>query len=325
MNVGIIGCGGMGHHHAYMVANCGLHIAVCGDVLKHKAEALARRYGGEATDDCLGLTARPDVDIVVVTTPTPDHVHYVVGAAQAGKHIFCEKPLGRDVLQCREALKAVRTAKVKLFVGHVVRYFQEFAAIRAQVRAGKVGKVGVVRMYRGGIFPRGEANWFWDYAKSGGVTFDCLIHDFDWLRYMFGEPKRVFCQAIMRSEPEVLDYSLVTFRMENGIIANVVGTWAHPAGFRVKVEICGDGGMLQFDSDEAPISSMMRAQAGGAPGMIIPASPVSVSPYQLEWEDFLAWIQTGRSPRATPRDALEAVRMAEAALRSAQTGKPVKL
>jgi len=325
MNVAIIGCSGMGAAHAQMATNCGLKLVACGDSRKAVAEALAKRYGADATTNCRALIQRDDVDIVAITTPTPTHADYVVAAAEARKHIFCEKPFGRTVAQCREAIAAVKKRRVKLFVGHVLRYFHEFEAMRAQVKAGKLGKVGFVKMYRGGIFPQGMGKWFRDYAQSGGVTLDSMIHDMDWLRYVFGDAERVFCQAIQRSKPQHLDYSQATFRMKNGIIAHVIGTWAHPAGFRVRTEICGQKGMLQFDSDEAPVSVMMRKTAGGGPTMIVPGSPVITSPYQLEWEDFLGWIAGKHKPRVTPNDALEAVRMATAALESAATGKPVTL
>ena len=325
MNVAIVGCGGMGTMHAQLATNCGLKVVACGDTRKAKAEALAKQYGAEATTACKRLVRRDDVDVVGIMTPTPRHTEYVIAAAQAGKHIFCEKPFGRTVQQCRQAIAAVKKAKVKLFVGHVVRYFHEFEAMKREVDAGKLGKVGFVKMYRGGIFPEGEGKWFHDYARSGGVTFDSSIHDIDWLRYAFGDADHVFCQAIQRPGPKPIDYSLMTFRMKSGVIATVIGTWAHPEGFCVRTEICGDQGMLQFNSEEAPISVMMRRRAGDGPTMIVPASPVATSPYQREWEDLLAWIEGKQEPRVTPEDALQSVRMVTAALKSAETGKPVKL
>ncbi len=323
MKLALVGCGAMAVHHAQLAKNAGFSVVACGDTVKGRAEELARKYGADATDDCLAVCNRDDVDVVAVLTPTPYHAPYVVAAAEAGKHIFCEKPFGRTLDQCSEALTAVEKAGVKLFVGHVVRYFQEFETIRAQVEAGKVGKVGFVRTYRGGICPAGADNWYRDWDTSGGVTMDTIIHDFDWLRYMFGDPERVFAQNLKNRLSEGIDYALVTVRMKNGIIVNTVGTWAHPAGFRVKVEICGDNGMLQFDSNEAPIASMMRADAEGVPGMIVPGSPVGISPYQLEWHDFSAWLEGKREPRVTPEDGVWAVRMAVAALESAETGQPV--
>jgi UDP-N-acetylglucosamine 3-dehydrogenase len=325
MNVAIIGCNSMGRLHARMASNCGLRIVACGDARLSTAAALADEHVADASDDCMAVIARPDVDIVGIMTPTPTHAQYVIAAAAAGKHIFCEKPFGRTVQECRQAVAAAKKAKVKLFVAHVVRYFQEYEAIRAQIAAGKIGKPGFVKMYRGGICPAGADGWFRDFARSGGVTLDSMIHDFDWLRYTFGEPERIFCQGVRHTTPEFVDYSMATVRMKSGIIAKVIGTWAHPSGFRVEVEVCGDGGMLQYSSTDPVLSMTKRVSAGGMPGMIVPESPVPISPYQLEWQDFLTWIEGRSGARVTPNDALEAVRMATAALESSETGKPVNL
>ena len=321
MKVALIGSGGIGAVHAQMATNCGLTIAACGDTIAEKANALAQRFGAEATTDCEALIQQDDIDIVAIATPTPTHAHYVVKAAQAGKAIFCEKPFCRTLEQCEAAIEAVKTAGVKLFIAHVVRYFHEFEAIKAQIEGGQIGRPGFVKCYRGGIYPMGENGWFRDYAQSGGVTLDSSVHDFDWVRYVFGDPERVYCQALQRPEP--LDYALTTFRMKSGVIAHVIGTWAHPTGFRVKVEVCGDNGMVTYDSNEAPLEVMKRATEGSGPSMIVPGSPVAVSPYQREWEDFIAWLREERPPRVTPEDGAWSLRMALGALESAASGEPV--
>lgn len=324
MNVAIIGCSGMGRIHAQMAANCGLNIAICADKSKKAASELAAKHGAKAMTDGLKAASAAGIDCVLIATPTPSHLMFVEAAAQAGKHIFCEKPLCRTVADCRKAIAAAKKGKVKLFVGHVVRYFHEFEGMKAQIEAGKVGEPGYVKISRGGIFPGGPGSWFADYEASGGVTFDCAIHDMDWVRYVFGEPERIFCQALLKTKPLLADYSQSNIRLKNGMIATILGTWAHPSGFRVKAEICGDGGMIQYDSNETPLSSLFR-DTGDGPSMIVPGSPVAESPYQREWEDFIAWVQDGRAPRVTPEDALMAVKMAESALKSAATGQAVKL
>ena len=325
MNLAVIGCNAMGILHARMASNCGVRIVACGDRHRGVAEAFADRFGAEPSDDCMAVIARPDVDIVAITTPTPTHVDYVTAAAAAGKHIFCEKPFGRTVAQCKTAIAAAKKAKVKLFVGHVLRYFPEFEAIRSQINAGKVGKVGFVKIYRGGIFPGGVNGWYRDYNLSGGVTLDSMIHDLDWLRYAFGEPERIFCQALRRHVPEPMDYSMATLRMKSGIIAKVIGAWAHPSGFRVEAEVCGEKGVIQYSSEDTVLIATKRQESGNAPTMIVPENPVAISPYQLEWEDFLVWVEGRARVRVTAEDALEAVRIATAALKSADTGKPVTL
>lgn len=324
MNVAIVGCSGMGRLHAEMIARCGLEIVVCADANLEAAQALADQYGAEASDKPKRALARKNVDIVLIATPTPFHLEYIKAAAKAKKHIFCEKPFCRTVAECKTAIEVAKKAKVKLFVGHVVRYFQEFEAMRAQIEAGKVGTPGFAKIYRGGIFPGGPKSWFANYAMSGGVTLDCMIHDLDWIRYVFGEPKRIYGQALMREGEDPMDYSQVTMRMKSGLIATVIGTWAHPAGFQVKAEVCGDGGMIQFDSADAPMSALKRG-TGDGPSMIVPGSPVAESPYELEWREFIAWLEGGPTPRVTPKDGLKAVQMAEAALTSIKTGQPVRL
>jgi predicted dehydrogenase len=261
---------------------------------------------------------------VAIATPTPTHLALIQAAAAAGKDIFCEKPFCLCVADCRKAIAAAKKAKVKLFVGHVVRYFHEFEAMRAKAQSGEIGTAGWVKISRGGIYPGAPKSWFRDYAQSGGVTLDCMIHDLDWVRYAFGEPERIFCQTLMRTKPVQVDYSQVTMRMKSGLIATVIGTWAQPSGFRVKAEICCSGGMIQYDSNDAPLSVQPRTVAAG-PNMIVPMSPVEKSPYQSEWEDFTAWLNGTGTPRVMAQDAMAAVAMAEAALKSAKTGQPVAL
>ncbi len=323
MNVALIGCGTIGGVHAASMTGAGLKLAVCADTSRKAASAMAKQYGAKTATPEAAIK-NPDVDIVAVCVPTPSHGDYVKAAAKAGKAVFCEKPFCRTAAQCRQAMKAVEKGGVKLFIAHVVRYFQDFDALRAQVASGVVGTPGFAKVHRGGGFPTGSKHWYRDYDQSGGVAFDCLIHDLDWLRFTFGEPERIFGQTLMRSKPQYLDYAQVTMKMKSGLIASATGTWAHPGGFRVKAEVCGDNGMVQFDSAEASLVGQPRNADGGG-GTVIPGSPVLKSPYQLEWEDFRAWLETDRTPRVTPEDGLRAVEMAAAVLKSSKTGRAVAL
>jgi predicted dehydrogenase len=323
VNIAIIGCGMMGELHAASATEAGFRVVVCASQPAEAAEAVAKKFDAEAVADPMVALQRDDIDAVCIATPTPTHADYVVAAAEAGKHIFCEKPLGRTLEQCDQAIAAADKNGVKLYVGHVVRYFHEFEAIRAQIDAGKVGKVGFVKTYRGGISPMGAGGWFRDAKQSGGATLDLLIHDLDWLRYAFGDPERVFSQNLAGKTSLPIDYVLATMRFPSGVIAQSIGTWAHPAGFRVKAEVCGSGGMIQYDSHDAPISVMPRETESG-PSMIVPASPVNESPYTREWRDFAKWLSGESEPKVSPEDAKWAVRMALAAIDSAESGQPVE-
>lgn len=323
MKLAVIGCGGMGALHAAMAEATGFEVVLCADAVEQAARHLAEKRGIRWSADPESAARDPEVEVVAIATPTPTHLSLIRAAAGAGKHIFCEKPFCRTVRECREAVREAGKHRVKLFVGHVVRYFQEFEALRRQIGDGRIGDVGWVKLIRGGIMPGAPGSWFRDYAQSGGVTLDCMIHDLDWLRYVFGEPERVYAQALMRGGPNPMDYAQATLRFRNGLIATVIGIWAYPSGFRVTAEICGEKGMLRYDSSDAPLAVHPREVSSG-PAMIVPLNPVEKSPYQLEWEDFAQWLKGAGEPRVTPGDAMAAVAMAEAALKSAETGQPVR-
>jgi len=324
MNLAIIGCSTMGRIHAGMATQAGFRVVACIDATDAAARQLAREHKAK-TYSTLGEAIRKgDVEAVCIATPTPTHKPLILEAAKAGLDIFSEKPLCRTAKDASQAVKACERAGVKLFVGHVVRYFHEFEGMRAQVKSGSIGKAGFVRMFRGGACPAGVGGWFQDFKKSGGVIFDTSIHDLDWLRYTFGEVERIFCQNLMKQKPAPMDYATCTLRLANGMIAQVTGSWAHPTGFRVAVEIAGQKGIIQFDSATPPVRFEPRAAKGaGSGGAIVPASPVEKSPYLLEWEDCANWFMRGKNPRVLPEDAVRAVELAEAALASAKSGQPV--
>jgi predicted dehydrogenase len=323
MNVGIIGCGVMGRLHAQMAMNCGLNVMACADTKLEAANALGERFAAEPFVDGNALIARDDVDIVVIATPTPWHTPYITAAAEAGKHIFCEKPLARTLDTANDALKAVRKAGARLFVGQVVRYFHEYEAIRLQVQSGVIGKPGFVKTYRGGGIPSGQDGWFADFTRSGGTILDIAIHDLDWMCSLFGDPERVFAHNVLKTDPFPMDYGVTTVRFKNGTMGTAVTSWAQPKVFRTKVEVCGDGGLLEFDSGEAPLQVALHEVETAQD--YLPMSPVRVSPYELEWRDFLQWLENGTEPRVTADDALRSLRLCLAALESAETGKAVRL
>ncbi len=324
MNVGILGCGTMGRLHAEMAEKCGLKVVQCSDVNSQSGKDLAKNFKAKFVKNWEDVVANKEVDIVAIATPTPLHFPMLDMAIKKGKYIFCEKPLCRTVEECKKVIQKAEKAKIKLFVGHVVRYFHEFEAIHEQIKSGKIGEVGFIKMYRGGMPPQGKNSWFRDFSKSGGVTFDCMIHDIDWLRYIFGEVKTVYCQNLIEKNCAPLDYSQVTVRMKNGVLALVIGTWAHPSGFRVKVEVCGSDGLMYYDNMETPLEVQLREQSKVS-GTIVPESPVIKSPYQKEWEDFISWIKDGKEPRVSMYDALKAVEIVSACLRSAKIKQPVNL
>ena len=200
--------------------------------------------------------------------------------------------------------------------------------MKRQVDEGAVGKPAAIRTRRGGRMPRAWDDWYADFARSGGVILDLLVHDFDWLRWVFGEVERVYARGLGESRLPAFDYALVTLRFRSGAIAHVEGTWNDPAGFKVAVEIAGDGGLLEYNFNQptnAPFRSALTTAAGSGGGVDVPESPVAVNPYQAELQHFCDCVEQGLTPAIAPEDGRAAVQIALAAIESVRTGRPVTL
>jgi predicted dehydrogenase len=304
-------------------------VAVC-DPRLEAAQALANVHNAAAYTDVDTMLSEVKPDVVDVCVPTPYHCETVCRLASAGlKGIIVEKPMARSVEECERMTAACAESGTRLFVAHVLRFFPEFVTARTQVLSGAVGRPCAVRTKRGGAFPRGWDDWYGDLGRSGGLVLDLIIHDFDWLRWTFGEVDRVFARGASHGSANGsvgMDYALVTLRFQSGVIAHVEGTWADPSGFKVAFEIAGDNGMLEYNFNQ-PASQPLttaRKQPPGAPAAVaVPENPTAASPYQLELEHFADCILNGAEPRITPQDGLEAVRIAIAACESMRTGSPV--
>ena len=319
MEVAIVGCGKRGGVYAAAAARCGLIVAICADASEQRARKLARDHNAASTTRCKMALRSKAIEAVIVATPTPAHAEYVISASQAGKHVLCEAPFTRSAAQAREAVAEIRKARVVCHIVQPSRFRPECRAIEAQLSAGKIGKVGYIRTYRAGPMPRGAGNWYRDYAQSGGVTLDGLVHDFDWILRRFGKVKKVFCQNL---EQGGFDFAMVTLTLETGAIAQVIGSWAQAKGSApiLKIELCGTGGMVQYDSDEVPVRVMRRSGDVAVEGS---SSPMMKSVEDLELEEFITAMDGGGGA-ANAEEALGAVRIAEAALKSAETGRAVR-
>jgi len=271
--------------------------------------------------------------VVDVCCPTPWHVDYICAAAARGgelglRGLSTEKPMARTLADCQRMIAAAELADIPLFVAQVVRFFPEFALAKRQVDAGAVGKPAAIRTRRGGHMPRAWDDWYGDFARSGGCVLDLIIHDFDWLRWTFGEVERVYARGLGASKLPGYDYALVTLRFRSGAIGHVEGTWNDPGGFKVTLEIAGDEGLLEYNFNQPTGIPFRSAVSGGdeqRAAVAVPESPTGMNPYEAELQHFLDSLEMGVPPSISPRDGMEAVRIALAALESIETGKPVTL
>jgi predicted dehydrogenase len=326
MRVGIAGAGLMGATHAAAWATTGAAIAGFVAASSGEAERLAAQYGAVVYPSYGAML--DDVEIVDICTPTHLHHEMALAAAAAGRQIICEKPLARTVEQGQEMIAACEIAGVQLHVAQVVRFFPEYARAKALVAAGAVGRPAVLRLHRGSFRPRKpEGNWFLDEEKSGGIILDMMIHDFDYARWVAGEVETVFAKQVGRAHPGApVEYAMAILTHAGGAISHVSGAWAYPPPtFRTKLEIAGDGGLIEHDSAAAaPIELLLgRGAEGGDVGL--PASPLAESPFATQLAELYAAIAGGATPRVRAADGLAALQIALAAIESARTGEPVRL
>lgn len=328
MKVGIVGVGFMGTTHAVGWADTPATIIGFTAETSREADNLAKRYNAKvypSLDEML-----PDVDVVDICSPTHLHHEMALKAAGAGKHIVCEKPLARTTKQAQEIVNACRQAGVQLLVAHVVRFFPEYALAHSAVMEGQIGRPGVIRLHRGSYRPKKPAgNWFLDEEKSGGILMDLMIHDYDYARWVAGDVETVSARRVTEVHPDApVDYGLVILSHRSGALSHIAGAWAYPPPtFRTHLEIAGDRGLIEFDSDStAPIQNLiLKASGSDAPDVALPSSPVSESPYTTQIKEFYGALADGKTARVSALDGLVAVQIAEAALESAHTGQPVKL
>jgi predicted dehydrogenase len=328
MKVGIVGVGSMGTTHAAGWAETPAEIVGFAAETQQEAGNISIQYSTKVYPTLEAML--PDVDVVDLCSPTHLHYEMALKAAAAGKHIICEKPLARTTRQAREIVMACQKAGVQLLVAHVVRFFPEYALARSAVAEGQIGKPGVIRLHRGSYRPKKPAgNWFLDEVKSGGILMDLMIHDYDYARWVAGDVETVSARRVTERHLDApVDYGLVILSHRSGALSHIAGAWAYPPPtFRTHLEIAGDGGLIEFDSERtAPIQNFILKTAGSdAPDVALPSSPVSESPYTTQIKEFYSALAEGQSARVSATDGLAAVQIAEAAIQSAHSGQPVTL
>lgn len=287
------------------------------DADKERAAAYSKDTGARITDSADSLIGSSDA--VDVCLPTHLHLEFASKALSAGKPTLCEKPLARTVAECAQLVLLSDTLNVPLIPGQVVRYFAEFRKANEIVKRGAIGKPAAIRTRRGGLAPKGHGGWFGDKTRSGGVILDLMVHDFDWIRWTFGEVERVFCQSLNSQSESGIDYALATLTLDSGAIAHCEGTWADPSGFRVTFEAAGSEGFLEYDSRLSPAVKTSSVDGNWNENPLAPDE----DPYFLQLRSFLRVVQNRAQSPVTAVDGLRAVAIAEAAIQSAAIGRPV--
>ncbi|HEU5484385.1 MAG TPA: Gfo/Idh/MocA family oxidoreductase [Microlunatus sp.] len=313
IRIGMIGAGGIAHQHLPAWLSLGAAVAVYSHA---GATELVAEFGGAVVDSLDQLLAC--CDVVDIVTPTPSHAELALAAAAAGRPTVCEKPLARTSHEAERVIETFEAAGLPLYPGHVVRFFGEYAAMHAAVAGGAIGEIAVQRFSRTGSSP--AMAWFHDDVQSGGIVLDQSLHDLDFARWNAGEVATAYAEE---SESEGVRSVQVVLTHVSGALSLVHGTWARSGtAFRTTFDIAGTAGVLSHDSADHPA---LRTDLGELPVAeqgrgLLPVMPYE-SPFRTELGEFLVGLRGGPPPRVTARDGLAAIRIAEAAPRSLDSGR----
>ena len=284
----------------------------------------------QAVSDYRDVLDNPQVDAVVVATPSEQHRTIVVAAAQAGKHLLCEKPMAMNGLECDEMLDAVESARVKLQIGFMRRFDAGFLAAKRRVEAGEIGRVVLVRSLTHG--PTTPKPWMYDIRKSNGPLSEVNSHDIDTVRWFTGsEFEEVYALGANYRSPEArqqypdfYDNVLLSARMENGMQGSISGAQGVQYGYDARCEILGERGLITVGR-LADNSVMAHTAAGMSAGIVRSWQDLFLDAYRAEDEDFVRCIVEDREPRAGGRDGRAAVLAVNAGNRSIVERRPVRL
>lgn len=335
VRIGIVGRGFMGNMHLNNYAgNPGAKVVAICDIDKAKLTADVKAtgniaLGGGKTDfnrmkwysKLDEMLQDPEIDLVDITLPTSLHAGAAVKAFAAGKHVMSEKPMAMSAKDAERMVDAAKKAGKLLFVGHCIRYWPAYARARELIQSGRYGKVLSARFVRLSLLPTWSwDNWLLDNPRSGGAALDLHIHDSDFILYTFGMPKSVVSHGMCMVKDR-LDHIMTSYEYGDGKLVTAEGSWVFAPGF---------GFQMQF------AVAMEKATVSCAPDMKLMIHPrngksqeVAVDKrdgYALELRDVVDCVTKRKFSRVVaPESAVESVRLLEAEMKSARTGKRVAL
>ncbi|MEU7698259.1 Gfo/Idh/MocA family oxidoreductase [Streptomyces sp. NPDC039028] len=328
MRIGLIGTGRIGSFHAGVLArHPEVGSLVVADADASRAAGVAGALGAEAAPDVPSLFAHA-LDAVVIASATAAHAELIARAAGAGLPAFCEKPIALDVPGTAAALAAVAAAGTELQIGFMRRFDAGYRAAREAVRSGRLGRLHTVRAATSDPAPPPAAY----LPLSGGLFRDCLVHDFDVVRWVTGrEVVEVYATgsdggpAMFREAGDV-STAAALLRLDDSALVTATATRCNGAGYDVRMELAGDLDQIAVGLDDRTPLTSVEPWAPAPPGKPWSGFLERFAPaYEAELDAFVRLVR-GEAPNPCDgREALAALRIAEACERSRRERRPVRV
>ena len=310
VNLAVLGCGFWGKNHVRVLselASCNL-VAVA-DIDGVRARALGEKYHLDWFTDPFELIERKDVAFISICTPTITHAKLASEAIKAGKHVLVEKPMTNTVEEAEGLIKNAENQNVKVMVGFIERFNPAVRKAKEIMEQGNIGKVVLASSRRVSRWP--------ERIGDVGVVKDLAIHDIDLICHLFGnEVVQVYAIAgslVHKFE----DYAHITLSFKDGRSAFIEANWLTPRKIRT-LTLTGTEGLIQVEyiTQEVTVDNQHLSY-----------SPVlsQEEPLKVELEYFLNSILSDVMPEPSGKDGLLALRICDAALKSAHSHNPEKL
>lgn len=327
LKIALFGAGRIGKVHAASLAkNPKVKLVAVVDVHEPSAKALAEQYGAKvfSQDE---VFADASIKAILICSATNTHADLIEAGARRDKVIFCEKPIDLSLERVQACLKVVSDHKAKLFVGFNRRFDKNFRALKQALDAGEIGKAELLQ-----ISSRDPGPPPLEYIKvSGGLFRDMMIHDLDMACWLMNEkPVALSASASSLVDKHIgalgdVDTAIVTLEFESGALAVISNSRRASYGYDQRIEVHGEKGMLQ--AENVLESTLIKSNSDG----IIHQKPLYFfleryeGAYASELEAFIKLATGEADAEVSGADGERALRLADAALRSLETGQKQRL
>ncbi len=346
IRVGAVGCGGIFrnlHTPYYEMTERARIVAAC-DVVPERAEETAARFSATACTDYRELLERDDIDAIDLATHPRPHCEIAVAAAQAGKHVFVEKPMCRTVAEADLMLEAAATANVALQVAYMMPFNPAYAKLRELLRNGTLGDMHLAYCHQVGWFKPAHP-WLFVREESGGMLVEQAIHNLDIWLWLYGAVDSVYAQTshvplggtYPNAKAAVENNAVLTARFRNGGTGMLIKSWAAELGTGADGVVCANGsatvsqGLLTWKTHDMTEPAEFRPTV---PDDDTYRSVAEQARKRRYWayaakgasiEHWLKCIAGEETPTTSGQVGRAGIEIAEAAYRSADNGVPVQL
>jgi predicted dehydrogenase len=330
LKLGLVGCGAIGEIRARAaLQSASVRLAAVTDADRERGRRFADRFNVAFEAEWSALLARKDIDAVVVSTPPNSHREIATAALESGKHVLCEKPLGRTPDECLAMIDAARRAGRALATGFNYRFYPSVEKAREIFDSGAIGELCYARGVSGYSAATHHQAWLHDFEVMGGGTMrDNGIHLIDTVCYFFGDPVEVRGAALFEAWkfPGCEDNGFVLMRNAKGNLASLHSSWTEWSGYKFQVELGGTRGIIRLQC----FPMVLEISTGGV-GNAKGSRKTSYFPwvhvmehvksyrwvveqsFLREYDEFFAMIEGKPSRVASGHDGWRAVHIAECA------------